>query len=49
MAYFADSCNIMMFALVFNKPHDAVVGLCGFLPALSISSALQVITVLAVI
>jgi hypothetical protein len=33
MAYFADSCNIMMFALVFVKPHDAVVGLCGFLPA----------------
>jgi hypothetical protein len=31
MACFADSYNIMMFALVFIKPHDAVVGLCGFL------------------
>jgi hypothetical protein len=24
-----------MFPLVFIKPHDAVVGLCGFLPALT--------------
>jgi len=54
MPYFADSYSIMMFALVFIKPHDAVVKLSGFLPAptaffLFISLALQVITVLPVI
>ena len=54
MPYFADSCKIMMFTLVLIKPHDTVIGLCGFLPAptaffLCMSSALQVIiTVLAV-
>jgi hypothetical protein len=54
MPNFADSCNIMMFELVFIKPHDSVVGLCGFLPDtnvffLCMSSSLQVITVFAVI